>query len=81
MNESRVYIQRSDDNQLVEASLFDEASDEHLALWDSSWIPAMRAHRAQLPISDTPEDSHQDLNYFELTETQAENFRRNQIEP
>lgn len=58
MNESRVYLLNSETGEIVEASLFDEVSDEHLALWDASWAPAMQAHRANLPVSDTPEDSH-----------------------
>lgn len=58
MNESRVYLMNSETGEIVEASLFDEVSDEHLALWDASWAPAMQAHKANLPVSDTPEDSH-----------------------
>ena len=60
MNESIVYLQKTDSGELVEASLFDAVTDEHLALWDSSWAPAMRSHRASLPPSDTPEDAHWD---------------------
>jgi hypothetical protein len=58
MNESQVYLQKSETYEFVEASLFDKVTDEHLALWDTSWAPAMRAHRSKIPISDTPEDSH-----------------------
>lgn len=60
MNESQVYLQKSETNELVEASLFDKVTDDHLALWDTSWAPAIRAHRANTPVSDTPEDSHWD---------------------
>lgn len=60
MNESQVYLQTSETNEIVVASLFDKVTDEHLALWDTSWAPAMQAHRANTPVSDTPEDSHWD---------------------
>ena len=60
MNESEVYLQKSETNEFVAASLFDKVTDEHLALWDTSWAPAMQAHRANTPVSDTPEDSHWD---------------------
>lgn len=58
MNESKIYLFKSETDEIVEASLFDEVTDEHLALWDTSWAPAMKAHRANLTASDTPEDSH-----------------------
>lgn len=60
MNESKVYLQKSESNEFVEASLFDKVTDEHLALWDTTWAPAMHVHRANTPVSDTPEDSHWD---------------------
>ncbi len=60
MTESRVFLQDSSTGALVEASLFDEVTDGHLTLWESTWVPAMRTHQATLPIADTPEDSHWD---------------------
>lgn len=45
MTESRVYLQEAASGQMVEASLFDEISDEHLTLWEQDWVPAMQAFR------------------------------------
>jgi hypothetical protein len=58
MNESLVYLQDPQTGGLVEASLFDEVTDEHLRLWEQGWVPEMRAHRANRAPADTPEDSH-----------------------
>jgi len=60
MNESLIYIKEPQSGNLVEASLFDEVTDEHLLLWENVWVPEMRAHRASRPPADTPEDSHWD---------------------
>ena len=58
MNESLVYLKEALRGELVEASLFDEVTDEHLRLWEHGWVPEMRAHRANRLPADTPEDSH-----------------------
>ena len=36
MAESLVYLHKTATNQLVEASLFDEITDEHLFLWKNN---------------------------------------------
>jgi hypothetical protein len=58
MNESLVYLQDPQTGGLVEASLFDEVTDEHLRLWEQGWVPEMRNFRANRLPGDTPEDSH-----------------------
>lgn len=60
MNESRVYLQDVSSGYFVEASLFDEVTDDHLLLWENGWVPEMRQHRATLSPADAPEDSHWD---------------------
>lgn len=42
MNESKVFLIENASNDAVEASLFDGVLDEHLALWDQEWSPAMQ---------------------------------------
>jgi hypothetical protein len=59
MNESQVYLQDVASGKFVEASLFDEVTDDHLRLWENDWVPEMR-HRATLTPAETPEDSHWD---------------------
>ena len=54
-----VYLKESATGKLVEAELYDEVSDTHLAMWDSTWVPAMRAHRARTQTA-SPEDHHWD---------------------
>jgi GNAT superfamily N-acetyltransferase len=63
MTESRIYLQRSETNELVEASLLDEVTDHHLAMWDRSWRPAMETHCAGRASRDKPEDHHWDWNW------------------
>lgn len=58
MTESRVYLRDGQSGQLVEASLFDELTAGHLALWERDWVPAMKAHVARHPPGGKPEDSH-----------------------
>lgn len=58
MNESLVYLKEPLSGDLVEASLYDEVTDEHLRLWEDGWVPEMRTHRATRSPTDTPEDSH-----------------------
>jgi hypothetical protein len=60
MNESLVYLKEPQSGDLVDASLFDEVTDEHLRLWENGWVPEMQAHRVTQPPSATPEDSHWD---------------------
>ena len=43
MNESLVYLQDPQTGGLVEASLFDEVTDEHLRLWKQGWVAALRS--------------------------------------
>ena len=58
MTESHVYLLSSASGEMVAASLFDDVKDEHLLLWHDSWAPAMRAHRTNRPLGNSPEDSH-----------------------
>jgi hypothetical protein len=58
MNESLVYLLDPQNSGLVEASLFDEVTDEHLRLWEQGWVPEMRNFQANRPPGNLPEDSH-----------------------
>jgi len=60
MTESKIYLRDGRTKALVEASLFDEATSDHLALWDRDWVPAMQAFCAGKSLSEKPEDSHWD---------------------
>jgi hypothetical protein len=60
MTESRVYLRKTEPNELVEASLLDEVTDQHLAMWNDSWRPAMEAYCAGRIFRDKPEDHHWD---------------------
>src|SRR5882757_5947796 len=61
MIESRVYLRKTATNELVEASLLDEVTDQHLLLWKESWKPVMQARSAgRVRRDDHPEDSHWD---------------------
>lgn len=60
MQESRVYLRKLATGQLVEASLLDEVTNRHLALWKGAWQKAMRAHCAGRVLRDQPEDQHWD---------------------
>ena len=57
MQESRVYLRET---TTVEASLLDEVTDDHLALWRATWQPAMRRHCAGRVPQDKPQDQHWD---------------------
>jgi hypothetical protein len=59
MTESIVYLSESSSGEMVEATLCDEVTDEHLVMWDRDWIPEMRAFVASGAHS-TPEDAHWD---------------------
>src|SRR2546425_5256086 len=60
MTESRVFLRKSETNELVESSLLDEVTDHHLAMWNGSWRPAMQAYCAGRVLRDKPEDHHWD---------------------
>jgi hypothetical protein len=60
MTESFVQLQDPQTGGFIEASLFDEVTDEHLRLWEHGWVPEMRSHRANRPPTGAPEDSHWD---------------------
>jgi hypothetical protein len=54
---------------MVEATLCDEVTDEHLVMWDRDWIPEMRAFVASGAHS-TPEDAHWDLALIHIEDPQ-----------
>ena len=60
MTESKVWLRDGMSGNLIEASLFDEVTPGHLALWDRDWVPAMKAFCAGNPPGQKPEDSHWD---------------------
>lgn len=60
MQESRVYLKQLSTGQLVEASLLDEVTDRHLALWSGAWQSALQAYCASRALRDKPEDHHWD---------------------
>lgn len=60
MTESKVYLREGRSGSLIEASLFDEVTPDHLLLWDRDWVPAMQAYCAGKPPGQKPEDSHWD---------------------
>jgi hypothetical protein len=58
MSEFQVYLQKTATGKMVEATLVDEVTDRHLAMWDCSWLPMMRAHCTGRISRDKPEDHH-----------------------
>ena len=60
MNESVVYLQRSADGEIVEATLCDEITSEHLEECNKTWVPKMAAFCKNRPPTDKPDDSHWD---------------------
>ena len=60
MTANPTYLKESASNKLVRASLFDEVADQHLAMWRTTWCPAMAKHRAGRVTQGNPEDSHWD---------------------
>lgn len=60
MEESRVYLRKLEINQLVDASLIDAITDEHLLMWKDTWVPAMAAHSKGKAPAEKPEDHHWD---------------------
>ncbi|HEX3627224.1 MAG TPA: GNAT family N-acetyltransferase [Verrucomicrobiae bacterium] len=60
MQESRVYLKEMATGQLVEASLLDEITDRHLAMWIDTWQPVMEERCRGRKPGDRPEDHHWD---------------------
>ena len=58
MEESHVYLKKKATGQLVQASLWDEVTDEHLASWRRLWKPIMDAYCRRHEPRDKPEDHH-----------------------
>lgn len=44
MDESKVYLQKGGSGELVEASLCDQITADHLKLWNDGWLHAMRIY-------------------------------------
>lgn len=60
MTESLVYLRSGETGELIEATLFDEITPDHIGLWTQGWVPAMQAYCAGHPLRQKPEDSHWD---------------------
>jgi hypothetical protein len=60
MQESRVFLKKMSNGQMVEASLVDEVTDVHLGMWSGGWQKAMQAYCAGRTLQDKPEDHHWD---------------------
>lgn len=60
MSEHTVYLQHTESGELHEATLNEEADEDHLKLWGSTWLPVMQQYKANGPNGDTPEDAHWD---------------------
>lgn len=60
MEESKVWLRSGETGLPVEASLFDEITDEHLRMWDDTWLREMRMFSAGRQPGEKPEDSHWD---------------------
>jgi len=60
MTKSAVYLRKLATNQTVEASLFDEITDEHLRMWKDTWSPAMEAYCSGRAKADKPDDHEWD---------------------
>jgi hypothetical protein len=60
MTESRVYLQNRTTKELVEASLLDEVTDQHLAMWEKTWKPVMKENGPGHALQNEAEDSHWD---------------------
>ena len=60
MTTSTVYLRESATGMMVAGELHDEVSDAHLAMWDATWTPVMKAHCAGQARSRRPEDGHWD---------------------
>ena len=63
MEVSKIHLRRVRDGTLVAADLFDDIADEHLAMWERSWLPAMRValadfRRRHVPRDRWPQDLH-----------------------
>ena len=57
MNESTVYLQKTESGAFIEASLFDQVTDDHLAMWRSKWVPVLKMHSEHLAARNAPEDA------------------------
>ena len=60
MQESRVYLKKMATGQLVEASLLDEITNRHLAMWVKTWQPVMQERCKGRVLQEKPEDHHWD---------------------
>ena len=63
MEKSVVYLQRRSTGEAVEAELWDDISDEHVALWRTTWLPARdelvnELSRRGVPPEQWPQDLH-----------------------
>ena len=60
MSEHQVYLLHTESEELHEAVLHEEADEEHLKLWGSTWLPVMQEFKALPRTNQTPEDAHWD---------------------
>lgn len=60
MTTSRIYLKEGATGKMVAAEFHDEVEDTHLAMWEATWKPTMKAHCAGRTPDDTPRDRHWD---------------------
>ncbi len=64
MGTSTVFLQRIATGEPVEAILLDEISEEHVALWKTTWLPVIRRKQRELEANETPKKKWpQDLHW------------------
>jgi len=57
---AKVYLKRAKDGELVQATLCDQITQNHLDQWETTWIPEMKAFAKQRSSASGPEDAHWD---------------------
>ena len=79
MTGSRVYLKKSETDELIQASLFDEVTDDHLVIGLHSLPAAAPFYRDKCGMTELGNDvAHENLMYFEMTDKQAKRFRQKQ---
>lgn len=60
MSSHQVYLFHTESGELREATLHEEADEDHLKLWGSTWLPIMQKFKPLGTNQQTPEDAHWD---------------------